>query len=116
MKRRKAPGPDNLIAEHLIEGGQSVVIRLTSILNAIIAIPDSFKSVLVVPVYKSSGKDPLSITISPVLLEFQSTTMEANVPHLNQSGYRKKVSCADAVFAYQQFIVRYLNGGSRVYM
>ena len=47
LKRRKAPGPDSLLAEHLIEGGQSVVICLTNILNAIIdleAIPDSFKS------------------------------------------------------------------------
>ena len=75
----KAIKPDNLMAEHVIEGGQSVVICLTSILNAIIdleAIPDSFKSGLVVPVYKGSGKDPLktdSITLSPVfskVLEF----------------------------------------------
>ena len=47
LKRRKAPGPDSLLAEHLIEGGQSVVICLANILNAIIdleAIPDSFKS------------------------------------------------------------------------
>ena len=82
LKRRKAPGPDNLMAEHLIEGGQSVVVCLTNILNAIIdleAIPDSSKSGLVVPVYKGSGKDPLKtdsyrgITLSPVfskVLEF----------------------------------------------
>ena len=42
--------------------------------------------------------------------------MEANVPHVNQSGYRKKVSCADAVLATQEVIARYLNGGSCVYM
>ena len=56
LKRRKAPGPDSLLAEHLIEGGQSVIC-LTSILNAIIdleAIPDSFKSGLVVPVSLNS--------------------------------------------------------------
>ena len=68
LKSRKAPGSDNLLAEHLIEGGQSVVICLTNILNAI---PGSFKSSLVVPVYKCSGKDPLKdsyrcITLSPV--------------------------------------------------
>lgn len=64
LKRRKAPGPDNLLAEHLIEGGQSV---------------------------------------------------EANAPHVNQSAYKKKVSCADAIFATQDVIARYLKGGSRVY-
>ena len=134
LKRRKAPGPDNLMAEHLIEGGQSVVVCLTNILNAIIdleAIPDSFKSGLVVPVYKGSGKDPLktdsyrSITLSPVfskVLEFlilnrlEMVFIEANVPHVNQSAYKKKVSCADAVFATQEVIARYLQGGSRVYM
>ena len=42
--------------------------------------------------------------------------MEANVPHVNQSAYRKKVSCADAIFATQEVIARYLNGGSTVYM
>ena len=104
LKRRKAPGPDNLMAEHLIEGGQSVVICLTNILNTITdleAIPDS--SGLVVPVYKGSGKDPLKtdsyrgITLSPVfskVLEFlilnplEMVFMEAIVLHVNQSGYR----------------------------
>ena len=59
LKRRKTPGPDNLLAEHVIEGGQSVIICLTNILNAITdleAIPDFFKSGLVVPVYKTSEK------------------------------------------------------------
>ena len=134
LKRRKAPGPDSLLAEHLIEGGQSVVICLANILNAIIdleAIPDYFKSGLVVPVYKGSGKDPLKtdsyrgITLSPVfskVLEFlildrlEMVFMECNVPHVNQSAYKKKVSCADAIFATQEVIARYLKGGSRIYI
>ena len=48
LKKRKASGTDNLLAEHLIEDGKSVVFFcLTDILNAIIdleAILDSFKS------------------------------------------------------------------------
>ena len=42
--------------------------------------------------------------------------MECNVPHVNQSAYMKKLSCADAIFATQEVIARYLKGGSRVYM
>ena len=42
--------------------------------------------------------------------------MEANVPHMNQSAYKKRVSCADAIFASQEVIARYLRGGSTVYM
>ena len=134
MKRRKALGSDNLLAEHLIEGGRCVFFR--NILNAIIDLEatfGSFKSGLVVPVtvYKGSGKDPLKtdsfrgITLSPVfsnVLEFlilgqlEVVILEGNVPHVNQSAYRKKMSCADAIFATQAVIARYLNGGSTVYM
>ena len=42
--------------------------------------------------------------------------VEANVPHVNQSAYKKKVSCSDAIFATQEVIARYLKGSSRVYM
>ena len=42
--------------------------------------------------------------------------MEAGLPHVNQSAYRKAVSCADAIFGTQEIIVRYLRGGSCVYM
>ena len=42
--------------------------------------------------------------------------MEAGLPHVNQSAYRKVVSCADAIFATQEIVARYLRGGSRVYM
>ena len=46
LKRRKAPGPDKLTAEHLIEGGDVVITWLTGILNAVIdleSVPDSLK-------------------------------------------------------------------------
>ena len=42
--------------------------------------------------------------------------MEANIPHVNQSAYRKKVSCEDAIFSTHEVIAQYLRGGSRVYM
>lgn len=38
------------------------------------------------------------------------------MPHPNQSAYRKSVSCADAVFATQEVINRYLLEGGKVYM
>ena len=46
LKRRKAPGPDKLMAEHLIEGGDVVTTWLTGILNVIIdleLVPDCLK-------------------------------------------------------------------------
>ena len=57
--KRRAAGPDGLMAEHL-QGGDSVAHWLTGILNAIMdleAVPDAMKSGRVVPVHKGSGKD-----------------------------------------------------------
>ena len=42
--------------------------------------------------------------------------MEAGLPHVNQSAYRKAVSCSDAVFAKQGIIARYLRGRGPVHM
>ena len=134
LKRRKAPGPDKLMAEHLIEGDDVVTTWLTGILNAVIdleSVPDSLKRGVVVPVYKGSGKDPLQVesyrgvTLSSVVakvLEFlvlerlQMVFLEASIPHPNQSAYRKRVSCADSIFATQEVIGRYLRSGSQVFM
>ena len=35
IEEKKSPRADNLLAEHVIEGGQSVIICLTNILNTI---------------------------------------------------------------------------------
>ena len=125
LKRRKAPGSDKLMAEHLIEGGDVVTTWLTGILNAVIdleSVPDSLKRGVVVPVYKGSGKDPLQVesyrgvTLSSVVtkvLEFlvlerlQMVFLEASIPHPNQSAYRKRVSCADSIFATQEVSGKY---------
>ena len=64
LKNRKAAGPDGLMAEHLKEGGESVVIWLMNILNAVVeleVVPGVLKRGVVVPVYKSGGKDPLKL-------------------------------------------------------
>ena len=94
-------------------------------------VPDVLKRGVVVPVYKGGGKDPLKVdsyrgvTLTSMVakvLEFlvlermQSNFMGAGLPHVNQSAYRRAVSCADAIFATQEVIAKYLRGGSRVYM
>ena len=134
LKRGKAPGPDNVMSEHLLEGGVAVIKWLTRIFNAIVsleALPDSLKCGTIVPVYKGGGKDPLQpdsyrgITLSSVIAKVLETLLlnrletileEANIPHSNQSAYCKKVSCADAIFATQETIARYMGNGSRVFM
>ena len=51
-----------------------------------------------------------------VLERMKLTFHEANIPHPNQSAYRKKTSCADAILATQEVISRYVEGGDRVLM
>ena len=134
LKGKKAPGPDGVMAEHLKFGGEVFVIWLMRILNAAIeleAIPEVLKRGVVVPVYKGRGKDPMrrdsyrGITLTSMVskvLEFlmlerlDSVFVAAGLPHVNQSAYRRAVSCADAIFATQEVIARYLREGSRVYM
>ena len=131
MKLKKSAGPDN---QHLRYGGQSVVTWLTEILNSVVDtehVPPSLKLGITIPVYKGGGKDPLDasssrgITLhsviskvleSLILDRLEPLFMEAGVPHPNQTAYRKGVSCADAIFATQEGINRYLQEGSKVYM
>ena len=53
-KKGKSPGQDKIMAEHLLEGGDAVAVWLEKSFNAIVtlkALPDSLKSVFVIPVY-----------------------------------------------------------------
>ena len=93
--------------------------------------PPMFKSGLICPVYKGGGRDPTlttnyhGITINSVLSKLleililhrmEASLAEAGFPHRNQSAFRKHVGCADAIFASQELIARYLNEGSTVHM
>ena len=122
------------MAEHLKAGGDVVITWLMKILNAVVeleVIPEALKRGVIVPIYKGGGKDPLKIdsyrgiTLTSMVskvLEFlllgrlDLVFMEAGLPHVNQSAYRKAVSCSDAIFATQEVVAKYLRGGSRVYM
>ena len=88
-------------------------------------IPPSLKQGITI---KGGGKDPLNvnsyrgITLNSKIMELlilnrvNPVLMEAGFPHPNQSAYRSKVSCADAIFATQEVVNRYLQEGSQVYM
>ena len=49
------------MAEHLQESGGEVQIWLRNVLNAIVEVeevPSTWKSEIIIPVYKGSGRDP----------------------------------------------------------
>ena len=123
LKKKKAPGPDGLLAEHLKARGEAVVIWLMNILNAtaeLESVPTVLKRGVVVPVYKGGGKDPMKIdsyrgiTLTSMVakvLEFLLLQrivlvfLEAGLPHINQSAYRRSVSC-------EEIVAKYLREGS----
>ena len=63
LKKRKAAGPDSILAEHLIAGGDAVDLWLNEVLNAMVEmekIPDVLKCGVEILIYKGSGKDTLN--------------------------------------------------------
>lgn len=126
---RKASEPDGLCAEHLKFGGQTSLTWLLKILNSIIkleVIPDTLKHGSITPVYKGGGKNNYKgITVASVLanvLELlilkrhNTVLLEAGVPRVNQTAYRRPVGCTDAIFATQETIAKHVREGSAVHM
>ena len=107
LKEGKAVGPDGLQGERLKFGGNAVVVRLNGMLNAITeleVVPEVLKTGIIVPVYKGGGKDPLKmnsywgVTLTSVIAKvleslvlerMQDILIEAGVPQVNQTAYRK---------------------------
>ena len=58
LKKRKTPGPDNLLAEHLLEGGDIIVAWMTGILNAVVDLECVPDVAIITPVYKGEEKEP----------------------------------------------------------
>ena len=61
LKTRRSGGADGLLAEHLKNGGPTLIVWLERIFNTIIhleQIPSSFKLGMIVPVHKGKGRDP----------------------------------------------------------
>ena len=133
LRLRKAAGPDGVVGEHLKWGGHVVQEWLLRVTNAVVDLevaPCVLKSGVIV--YKGGGKDPMDIhsyrrvalqtSVVEKVLEFlilerlQVVLLEAGIPHINQSAYKKGVSCADVIFATQEAIARYFRDGSKVYM
>ena len=90
------------------------------------SVPTVLKRGVVIPVYKGGGKDPMKIdsyrgiTLTSMVakvLEFlllqcrELVFLEAGLPHINQSAYRRSVSCKDAVFAMQEIVAKRVSQG-----
>ena len=100
--------------------------------NAIIEIiPSVLKMGVTKPVYKGGSKDPLNVqsyyvislnfVISKILERLIFYCSEplysgGGIPHPNQYNYRKGISCANAIFATQVTLLRFLQENVAFYM
>ena len=134
LKAGKSAGHDLLQPEHLKYGGEVLKIWIQHVCNAVVefeSVPDSLKLGIVTPIYKGGGKDPLDtnsyrgITLTPVLAKvleslilgrLQDVLLEKGIPHLNQTGYRRKVSCAEAIFSTMEAVSQFAQQGEKMYM
>ena len=130
LKKGKACGPDNILPEHVIYGGDFLNLWLKKVFNEITRlerIPPSLKETVIVPVYNGKGRDPLlaknyrGISLSSVigkifehiiLLRMIPILEEKGTPHRTQTAYQAGVSCCDATKAVQETIRSYIDSGS----
>ena len=131
LKSGKCGGIDGLVPEHLKHGGAYTVEWLVWIFNSIITLedlPPCLKCGVVTPVFKGKGRDPLipsnyrGITVSSVIakclecaiLSRLNPDLEENGhPHHSQTAFRKKISCANAIFSVQESTLRYMQDNER---
>ena len=117
-----------------INGGHALKVWLLQIFNAIIQreeIPHTLNIAAISPVYKGGGKDPLErgsyrgISVTPVLSKLLETLIlgrllpvfeDLNIPNINQTGYRKHVSCTDAIFTTTEVLSHYLHESETTYL
>ena len=121
LKLGTAPGPDQIQPEHIFYGGATLVTHMTALFNQIVEqeyIPQSFQHGLIIPIPKSSDKDPsdpsnyrgitlLSLIAKTfekvILLRLQAAGIPDQI-HPLQGGFKPGVSCIHTAFIFQEAI------------
>ncbi|MES9879357.1 MAG: reverse transcriptase family protein [Sedimenticola sp.] len=134
LKRRKAPGNDNIQNEHVINAGDAIIEALVILFNKIIAtetVPDTWRTSIIIPLHKGNGKPkneansyrPISLLsclckiFERVILNRINEYITCNsipFPCNEQQGFQKGTSCITASFNLQETIYYNLELGSNV--
>lgn len=135
LKRRKAPGPDQITYEHIIFGGNRLTSCIIKLFNSIISqgkIPSAWKQGLIVPLYKGGDKPKTSpnsyrpVTLLPCFLKIFESVLNDRIskfilhnhsfPNKQQQGFQEKLGCLTASFNLKETINYNLEQGSHVYV
>lgn len=135
LKKRKAPGYDYVLNEHIIHGGPILLQIISKLFTYIIQfeyIPSEWHRGLIIPIYKGKNKkmsDPSSYRpvslLSSMYKLFERvlnkrihsylSCIKDNFPNRQQHGFRPGHSCITAAFCLQESISHNLSLGSSVY-
>ena len=133
LKQNKAAGKDNIDPEHLAFGGNSLVVHLTRLFNAMMStshIPSAFRIGMIVPIPKGRNKDyscpsnyrgiTILSNVSKILekLILQKLLSQDDPPSLNslQGGFREGYSCLHTAFIYQEAVQFVREKNRKVYV
>ena len=130
LKRGKAAGIDQLTAEHLLYCHSVLPCILSKLFNLILRsghVPCEFGHSYTVPLLKSNDSRVKSLTtddfrgisISPIISKvFEHCVLNRFekffCTNANQFGFKKGVSCSNAIYNVRMTIDRYINCGSTV--
>jgi hypothetical protein len=130
LKSGKAPGPDNLAAEHFKRADQSVNVLISILLNSCVIhsfLPTGFMKTVIVPIVKDVKGDvscknnyrPIAITsvLSKIIENLILDRYDALLCTTdNQFGFKSNGSTDMCVFTLKQVIEYYKENGSPVYL
>ena len=134
LKKGRSPSHDNVSNEHLIYGKKPISSALVVLYNSILrqeTIPDSWRSSLIIPIYKGNGKpknDPTSyrpVSLVPTLCKvFEKLLMKYSCslfsdrifPSPQQQGFQPGLSCITTAFCLQEAIYDIANLNSQAFV
>lgn len=126
----KACGPDELSAESLLFAHPALLMHLKQLFKLIIihgVVPDSFGIGIAVPLIKDKAGNMnnvdnyRAITLSPVIAKLFETVLlficeDSLVSDSLQFGFKKGISCSDAIFTLKSSIEYFVDRGSSVFI
>jgi len=129
LKLGKASGPDELMAEHLVNAHPSLIFHLCVLFRQMSVhsyVPDAFGYGLIIPLVKDKSGDINSvsnyrgITLTPIISKLFECVLLTNCEHYLitddlQFGFKSAVGCPQAVFTLRMVIEYFNSRGSTVY-
>jgi len=127
LPRRKSPGHDCILNEHVIHGGESAKHMLLMLFNTVLQrtrVSDDWQMSIIIefPVYQGKGKDksdPSSyrtISLIPVISTLFKKLYSVDYPYPQQQGFQPNLSCLTTAFALQETVLYHIERHSDVYV